>query len=212
MPAFRNRLAVLVGLVLFVLCACNLPSRGPSTQAEVEAMFTLAAQTRQAQLTATGSLPGISDVNPTAPGTPAPGASTSLPVTPIPGSGTASALPCDRVKLIADVTYPDDTEVAPGTEFVKTWRLQNAGSCTWTSAYTVVFSGGDAMSASPSVSLTTGTVAPGENVDVSITMKAPEAAGKYRGNWKLRNASGADFGIGANNKPFWVQINVVAPI
>jgi Ig-like domain from next to BRCA1 gene len=210
MSASRNRLVGILALVIFVLCACNFPRRGPSTQSEVEAIFTTAAQTRQAQLTATSGS-SVTSVNPTTPGTPGAGSPTPQPGTPVPGSSTSAALPCDRVKLIADVTYPDDTEVAPGVEFVKTWRLQNAGSCTWTPAYTVVFSGGEAMGASPSVPLTAESVAPGEKVDVSITMKAPDSAGKYRGNWKLRNASGADFGIGPNNKPFWVQVIVVAP-
>ena len=210
MSASRNRLAGILVLVLFALSACNLPRKGAPTQSEFEAIFTAAAQTRQAQLTETSSSPATTGVKPTAPGTPLPGGTPSLPVTPIPGSGTPPSLPCDRVKLIADVTYPDGTEVAPGTTFVKTWRLQNAGSCAWTSAYTVVFSGGDALGASSSQSLTTGTVAPGENVDLSITMKAPGSVGKYRGNWMLRNASGEDFGIGPNNKPFWVKIDVVA--
>jgi len=210
MPAPRSRLAGILILVLFALGACNLPRKGGPIQSEVKALFTAAAQTRQAQLTEISGSPPTTGVKPTAPGTAVPGGTPSLPGTPIPGSGTPSPLPCDRVKLIADVTYPDGTQVAPGTTFVKTWRLQNAGSCGWTSAYTVVFSGGDALGAPSSLSLTTGTVAPGEKVDVSITMQAPDLVGKYRGNWKLRNASGEDFGIGPNNKPFWVQINVAA--
>ena len=34
---------------------------------------------------------------------------------------------------------PDNTEIAAGTTFVKTWRLKNNGSCTWTSGYSRVF-------------------------------------------------------------------------
>lgn len=30
-----------------------------------------------------------------------------------------------------DVTYPDGSEVAPGTEFVKTWRVANTGVEPW---------------------------------------------------------------------------------
>ncbi len=209
MSGSRNCLAGFLVLVLFALSACNLPRKGAPTQSEFEAIFTAAAQTRQAQLTEINGSPATTGVKPTEPATPVPGGTPSLPVTPIPVSGTPSSLPCDRVKLIEDVTYPDGTEVAPGTTFVKTWRLQNAGSCTWSSAYTAVFSSGDALGAPSSLSLTTGKVAPGENVDVSITMKAPDSVGKYRGNWMLRNASGQDFGIGPNNKPFWVQVNVV---
>jgi hypothetical protein len=47
-------------------------------------------------------------------------------------------------------------------------------------------------------------------VDISVDMVAPTAAGKFQGNWKLRNASNVLFGIGPNSSaPFWVRIVVV---
>jgi hypothetical protein len=47
---------------------------------------------------------------------------------------TLTPVPCDRAAFVADVTVPDGTNFAPGTTFVKTWRLKNNGSCTWTTA------------------------------------------------------------------------------
>lgn len=50
-------------------------------------------------------------------------------------------IPCN--KAVAgqpiDVTIPDDTVMTPGQPFSKTWRLENAGSCTWTRQYAVTF-------------------------------------------------------------------------
>jgi hypothetical protein len=111
------------------------------------------------------------------------------------------------VTFVEDVTYPDNSEVAPGSTFVKTWRLENAGSCTWTTAYAVVFTENDRMEAPEAVPLG-GNVAPGERVDVSVTLKAPTAGGTYRADFKLRNAANATFGIGQKNDPFYVQIEV----
>jgi hypothetical protein len=110
------------------------------------------------------------------------------------------------------MTFPDNSELTPGTTFVKTWRIRNNGSCTWTSSYALIFISGDAMGGPASVQFTTGTVAPGATVDISVTLKAPDSPGTYRGEWKLRNAAGASFGIGENaDKTFWVQIKVVTP-
>jgi hypothetical protein len=51
---------------------------------------------------------------------------------------------------------------------------------------------------------------PGETVDVSVTMHAPGSPGSYRGDWKLRNASGVLFGLGPNTSGhFYVIIKVI---
>ena len=99
--------------------------------------------------------------------------------------------------------------MTPGQSFTKTWRLQNVGTCPWTKSYKVQLFSGEAMSAPASVPLTQD-VAPGKSVDISVDMVAPKTAGTYQGNWKLRNASDAWFGIGPNgNSAFWVRIAVV---
>lgn len=220
MDSKRRHLAAIV-VLLFALSACNLPTSGTPTQSRAGAIYTAAAQTVEAQLTQVSQPPATAGQTPGSPpipsDTPLPGvlpSDTSLPptapppitATPVPASPTP--VPCDRVKFVKDVTYPDDTAVDSGTTFVKTWRLKNEGSCTWTSGYNLVFISGDSMNASASVQLTTGAVAPGETVDASVTLTAPDTGGTYRGEWKLRNAADVIFGLGDNNKAFWVQIKV----
>lgn len=120
----------------------------------------------------------------------------------------SAALLCDHAQFIADVTIPDGTNLAAGTSFTKTWRLKNIGSCTWTTAYALVFVSGNPLGAPAAVNLPTN-VAPGATVDVSVNMTAPTSAGHYIGYWKLRNASGILFGIGATaTQSFWVEIKV----
>ena len=108
-----------------------------------------------------------------------------------------------------DVTIPDDTRVGPGDSFVKTWRLVNMGSCTWTRGYAAVWFSGMAMGGQREESLRR-SVSPQESVDISVEMSAPLLTGEYQSNWKLRDEAGNFFGIGpAGNSPFWVRIEVV---
>jgi len=187
-------------ILSLILTACNLPS-GTPTPDFVQAAQTSAAQTVQASL---------SQAAPTS--APAPSATlipTLIPTAIIPP--TAAPPPtvssCDKAAFVSE-TIPDDTVFAPNTGFTKTWRLKNVGTCTWTSSYALVFDSGDAMGAPAAVNLT-GAVNPGQAVDVAVNLTSPGSAGTYRGNYKLRNASGVLFGVDASgNDPFWVQIQV----
>jgi hypothetical protein len=107
-----------------------------------------------------------------------------------------------------DVTIPDDSQIPAGQSFVKTWKLVNTGTCTWTTSYSAYFFYGDRMGAPESVPLDV-SVEPSQSVEISIEMVAPQSPGSYQGNWKLSNAAGDLFGIGPNgNLPFWVRIVV----
>ncbi|MBG0788050.1 MAG: hypothetical protein H0S79_23430, partial [Anaerolineaceae bacterium] len=107
-----------------------------------------------------------------------------------------------------DITIPDDTILAPGESFSKTWRLENAGSCTWSRAYTVIFFSGNSLSAYQSHALAD-EVAPGQAIDVTIDMVAPNKVGSYQSNWMISDPEGRLFGIGPNgDAPFWVRIEV----
>ena len=55
-------------------------------------------------------------------------------------------------------------------------------------------------------------VTPGQSVDLSVQLFAPSSPGTFRGNWQLKNANGAIFGLGPSFKPFWVEIKVLPTI
>jgi hypothetical protein len=134
---------------------------------------------------------------------------TGTPPTPTPtGSATPVPAACDRAKFIRDVTVPDRTAFAPGIGFTKTWRIQNVGTCTWTTSYSMIFDRGDKMGGPDSVPMPT-TVAPGQTVDVSVNLTSPTTAASYRGYWKFKNANGVPFGLGATaTVSWWVEIRV----
>jgi hypothetical protein len=132
----------------------------------------------------------------------------SLTLTP---TQDLSAPDCLRAAFVADVTIPDGRETAPGTAFVKTWQMQNTGTCAWDSSYALVFDHGERMDAPDSTPLAAGQVAPGETADISVNLTAPKAEGSYQAFFKIRAPSGAAFGIGADaDTAFWVKITVTA--
>jgi hypothetical protein len=150
---------------------------------------------------------------PLAPPTSPPTALTSAPVAaPTQGAPETPtpAAPGDcvnRAGNVRDVTIPDDTALRPGTQFTKTWRLRNAGTCTWTDAYTLIFLAGDRMDGVSTNRLAA--TPPNADIDVSVVLTAPFRTGNYKGYWKLRDPNGRDFGTGAGaNVAFWVQIIV----
>ena len=204
-------------LLIFVLAvfgmaqalgACNMPRKTKPTEPPVGPIFTAAAQTVDARMTSVSQPPPTADFP-----TPLPGVTAVTPsgITPqVTGTPPSADYACDRAEFVKDVSVPDNTRVSPGETFVKTWRLRNNGTCTWTSAYALVFQGNNELNAPASVQLTTGTVPPGGGIDISVTLKAPDVAGRYRQDFKLANASGQRFGVDDGSKTFWAQVQVAA--
>jgi len=185
---------VLISIVLLTACARPTPTVDPSVK------ITEIASTVQAELTS------IALLTPSATATPEPTAtSTAAPATPtLDLSAVATSTPTmgpiltgtvsDSAKYISDVTIPDYSVVAPATTFVKTWLIQNNGKTTWTKDYKLIYLEGLVGSNNTtSVSLTK-EVAPGEQIEVSVTFKSPDANGVYSSYWKMYNASGYIFG------------------
>lgn len=206
--------ARLLGLTLtalaLVMSSCNMPASSAGLTPTMN--ITQAYETVAANLTQAAALTPPAPPSPTPAPTDTP-AATPTAATPSPIPSATQAAPANTCDLAApgtpiDVTIPDDTQMQPGQAFTKVWRLKNAGTCTWTKAYTIAVFSGEAMSAPQSVALPK-EVPPGQEVDIAVDLVAPITPGTHQGNWKLRNASGAWFGIGpSGGSPFWVKIIV----
>lgn len=205
-------------IIALLASACNMPANPPPTQSGPNLVFTAAAQTVEAQLTQNAllvtSTPAPATPLPTATDAPLPDSAATPPPALVPETATPSgsdSTPCDAARFIADITVPDGTPYSPGAVFIKTWRLKNIGSCTWNASYTLVFDTGDAMGGPASLPLP-GTVTPGQEIDISVSLTAPSKAGKYRGYWRLQNEAGQSLPIekGFNSRSFFVEIQVNA--
>jgi hypothetical protein len=217
--------------MLVFLTGCSLFETAPIPTLDENLIQTYAAQTVQARQTLSAlesmvavltNQPPTNTTQPSADlsATPRPPTSTTNPtntmvslptstptVTPVPQTPTPET-PCLWAAFVKDVSIPDGTSVVPGNKFTKTWRLQNKGTCTWTSGYHLVFVSGDAMGGPASVPFA-GEVLPGKTVDLSIDLIAPSSTGGYTGNYMLETNTGTRFGTGfGGGTKFFVKITV----
>ncbi|GAB4267539.1 MAG: hypothetical protein Kow0080_09780 [Candidatus Promineifilaceae bacterium] len=95
-------------------------------------------------------------------------------------------------RYVADITIPDDTEIAGGTTFTKTWRVRNTGTRAWGNGFKLVFVGGEQMGAPASVPLPA--AQPGQEVNISIQQTAPTMSGMHYGDWRMQDDRGSIFG------------------
>jgi len=115
----------------------------------------------------------------------------------------------DSATFLGDVTIPDGTSFISGENFVKTWRFRNSGESAWTTEYDLVFDSGDQMDGPDAVALTQ-VVPPGQTIEISVELIAPDEVGRYTGYWMLRNAEGGIFGGGPDSEILaYVDINVI---
>ncbi len=176
-------------LVLLVSCSGTAPSP-TATPVDVQAVQTSVVQTIVANVTQTAlAQPTPTPVPPTETPVPAP-TETLAP------AATATPQECDNSAFISDASVTDGTVMAPGQEFVKTWKVKNTGTCTWTTNYRLVFGYSNPPNEKMGGLPTTLTVevAPSAEVEISVNMKAPLKAGNYSGYWRLSNSSGYAFG------------------
>jgi hypothetical protein len=200
------RILSILTVIILIVSACNLPSNAVTPTSESNAVFTAAALTVQAQLTQ--SVPFSTPTLPLSVATNTPLSVPTLPAATRPPAASATPV-CDQAAFVKDITIPDGSQINPGASFTKTWRLRNSGACQW-SGYTLVFDSGELMGAtSPQ---TIGSVAPGQEVDLSVNFTAPVNAGSYRSYWRVRNSSGVLIPVlgGTDGKSFFVDIKVAS--
>jgi hypothetical protein len=194
-------LALVVGGVGFVV-ASSIPSAPtvaplPTATETPTALPTAASSTPRTAGTATPTEAPSATLTPSASAT-----STETPTETPTATSTPTATPCvARLTFVADVTVRDNTLMAPGTKFTKTWRLRNVGNCPVGAGSQVVAVGRERLGAPSSAPLPP--AGPGESLDVSLPMAAPREPGTYRSQWQPRGAAGEPIG-----EPFWVVIVV----
>jgi hypothetical protein len=192
-------LMLIGGGALLVYASTKGKTSPPSATQIVSVYSTDAANTLVAMQTASTFTPSLPTDTPigspaatdfpilvfTPPDTTTPALATQAPI-----SNPVSS--CNDSAYVSDVTIPDNSVMNPGASFVKTWALQNTGTCTWDTSFKLVFVSGDLMGGA-STNLTA-LVAPSQQVQVSVSLTAPATAGTYTGYWRLADDQGNGFG------------------
>jgi hypothetical protein len=175
-------------LTLTLLTSCAGVSTEPTpTAVDIGAIQTAAVQTVIAEVTQTASA-----FTPPPTATEAATATSEPTQTPTP-NGPATPIPCDNLEFVSDSSVPDGTQMTAGQEFVKTWKVKNVGTCTWTTGYNLINADyGEPMSGKTTA--LTAEVLPNAEAEISITLKAPSQPGTYSGYWRMANNNGFPFG------------------
>ncbi len=204
---------VLVMLITTSLLGACKPAPTPEPTLDPNVIFTQAAETVAAQLTRTAlSLPTATN---TLQPTPTFTATVQLPtattdatttnLTPASTTVSGSTPNPNKMAFVTDVTIPDGQVIPPGAKFVKTWRLKNTGTTTWTANYRVRLWAGNSYG-SPTSFLLGQEVKPNAEVDISVEFTAPNQTGEYIAHWILSDDKEANFG-----NTFYVNFVVGVP-
>jgi hypothetical protein len=186
----------------FTLTAASAPQNTPAdTPADTATLTSIAVDTSTplATFTALPTLPGTNTPVPTQVGKP----------------GATQVILCDEYSwddTTVDVNIPDNTQMTPGQNFVKTWKISNKGTCTWGAGYKISYAGYSTQMSGQPQPLTL-PVAPGQEIQISVNFIAPTQPGSYISAWTLQNSNGQNF-FGSNlqgtlhAKPLFVKIVV----
>ncbi len=113
----------------------------------------------------------------------------------------------DKASFISE-NYPDNSMLKPDEKFVKTWKIKNTGTATWTTAYTMVLTAapqGDTLGGPPQTHFPQETL-PGQTLDLSLSLAAPSTPGTYTVYWTLKDEHGDTIPVDGSN--LWVKVLV----
>jgi hypothetical protein len=186
---------LLASILLLTACGGSdaeaTPTMGPEA-IQTQAIETFSAVLTQTALAAPTRTPAST---PTALPTFAPAttsAAITLPAVTQQSAATSPIASCYQLRYVSDVSIPDNTQMAPGQSFTKTWKVRNTGSCAWEAGFKFAFVGGEQMSGA---TYTLPSAVPvNTEIDISVAMVAPSKTGTLRGNWRMQTAAGQFFG------------------
>ena len=170
----KNRFK-LYSIILFIFAGLVIASCTPEQSAQptqnVDAIYTLAALTNEAQQPTQTLLPTVTST-PTA---------TEVPPTAVPARATCT----DSAELVSEDPL-DNAAFKPGDKITKTWSLKNMGTCVWNN-YRFVFDGKE-MGGNSNAPVNQ--IAPGQTITFYAYVAAPLTGATFKGSGTLINSSG----------------------
>ena len=147
----KNILLTLV-ISTFALTACGGNNAEPTPTMNPILIQTQAVETFSAVLTQTAlAAPSDTPVPTLTPAPTFPPLATNtigvpLGTLPTTAGGNTS---CYGLTFVSDVTVPDNTQMAPGQAFTKTWKVKNSGTCAWDAGFKFASTGGWTLATKP---------------------------------------------------------------
>lgn len=97
-----------------------------------------------------------------------------------------------NLSFVEDLTIPDNSFVPFGASIDKQWRVENNGTCNWTSEYRLRHTGGAVLGAPEEIALFP--ARSGTQATIQITFTAPFEEGIYESAWQAFDPNGLPFG------------------
>jgi hypothetical protein len=194
-----------MGVVLMILGACQSDRFIPvvtSTSSE-QGLPTSTQSPRPKALTKISSTPTVTrtiNEHPT--------------IGPTPSEPSIGASECLQATFLTDVSIPDGTTLAPEQIFLKIWRLENSGECSWPADLRLIHLAGESFGGPEELQalyypadvpliasmgermwaeLEVLEVHPGDTIDLPVLFQAPSIAGEFFSLWVLYSpATGED--------------------
>lgn len=94
--------------------------------------------------------------------------------------------------FLQDLSIPDGTQLAPGKDTVKEWKVRNSGTCNWNADYTINRIDGDDIGIAATQPL-----APtrnGTETIIRLSFTTPLEPGRYKSTWRAHSPKGTAFG------------------
>jgi hypothetical protein len=190
----------LLGAACAVLLSCDISTLiGPQAAApEPGAVGTIVVQTAQAAYSQTAAAMPPTET-PTL--TPVPTRTATVAPSPTPtfifvlATPTRSPVPSaaagDYACLLVDQNPPDGSTIKKNQSFTVKWIVQNSGKATWDSgSVDFVYVSGTKLATVRAADLPK-SVAPGQNITLSLNMVAPSSTNKYKTVWTLERGKDA---------------------
>ncbi|WP_433513306.1 NBR1-Ig-like domain-containing protein [Nonomuraea sp. CA-143628] len=112
----------------------------------------------------------------------------------------------DDSEFVGDITYPDGSEVRPGSSFKKVWRIRNIGTTSWAGRRLARINTGPCRSPE---TVPIPPTAPGRTADIAVQVRAPDKPGNCRIYWKMTDARGQE--LFPDKRPVFLDVRVTAP-
>ncbi len=153
---------------------------GASTPNLVSTEVAIQLATRDAVQTLEATLNATLTPNPTA---------TSTPTPDLDATATASCV-LDMEIVNDPPVFPE--VLVPGQQFVKRWTVENTGTCPWPALAQLVLIAGDDLEVVSKTEI--GQLAPGETIEIRVSLVAPMDYDTYTSVWRLQYGDGRSIG------------------